>query len=189
MVKNVKKLISLFLVIICGGLVYYIVDVIKTKNTEYELISGIDSRVIEKLQTIREMEKAYFAVNNKFTDNWDTLKLFVQTGQFIITDRKEEIISRAYGGDSVVVTIDTLGTASVKDSLFNGVNKPDLNEFYLSPETKEPFLVTVSQMGNESYIEVKDAKPLNPDRKKGGKLKPLKFGSISESTLRGNWEK
>lgn len=189
MINKVKKIVSVFLILIAIGLGIYITNVIKDKNTEYELISGIDERVIVKLRTIREIENAFFAVNNRFTDNWDTLGTFVDKGQFVITDRNERIVVRPYGGDSIVVTIDTLGVVLVKDSLFNTTSLPDLKTFYLSPESNTPFTVSTLEMKGDHFIEVVDSEPLNPDRKKGGKLKPLKFGSLSESTLRGNWEK
>ena len=185
---RLKLILSLALTVICVGLGFFVVKTIENKNTEYLLISGIDNRVIQKLRTIRKMESTYFSVNSEFCDNWDSLRAFAEQGQFVITDRKEEILVRPYGGDSIVVVIDTLGYVSVNDSLFSE-NEFDTSNFYLLPETNEPFSITKVDMGNDHFIEVRDPNPLNPDRKKGGKLKALKFGSTSEYTLKGNWEK
>src|SRR5699024_7239891 len=68
---------------------------------------------------------AFKEVNGYYADNFDSLVRFVDTGEYVITQRRDtsfldEEYKKNYGVDKYIndVIIDTLGHASVKDSLF-----------------------------------------------------------------------
>lgn len=180
--------ISFFLLSVLIAIVLYVR--IKEKNDEKRYIAEVERQVIDKLTIIRRAEVAYFSINNTYTDNWDSLKVFLNEANFYITNRTEDIIARPYGGDSVVVSYDTLRVVSVKDSLFS----KDYPNFDISTIGKLPhkdtlFNVYAAIFEEGAVIEVEDSKPVNPMRQEGGIYKPLKFGSQSAPTTKGNWEK
>ena len=84
------------------------------------------AKVINNLKDIRKAEIAYKTVNGKYTADWNQLISFIETGEYTITQRKDSSIidvelTKQFGGVEMrkdIVIIDTIGTASVKDSLF-----------------------------------------------------------------------
>lgn len=85
-------------------------------------IEAGESEIIDQLKLIRECEIVYQEVNGRFTSDWDKLLSFIDTGEYYITQRREEIITLSYGADSVVVHIDTLGSVPVKDRILKQYN-------------------------------------------------------------------
>lgn len=103
--------------------VYAPIQFNKVKTKRYQ-------KVIESLKTIREAQLAHRQVTGKFSDNFDKLITFVDTAEYIITQRRDTSVkdiaqSKLFGidipKDSVIV--DTLGFVSVKDSLFKNSNR------------------------------------------------------------------
>ena len=83
------------------------------------------SAVIEKLKDIRDAQVAYRTVNGEFAKDFETLISFIDTGVYTITQQKDSSFmryNRVYRIDMQVdtVVVDTLGTVTVKDSLFKG---------------------------------------------------------------------
>ena len=112
------RIISIVLLVIALGLAYYFVSRIKFAIDEEERIELSEALVIDKLKFIREAEIAYQEINSRYTDNWDSLISFVKYGQYPITQKTETIIEKPYGGDSIIVHIDTLEIISVKEYIF-----------------------------------------------------------------------
>jgi len=88
----------------------------KVKNERYQ-------KVIERLKDIRNAQVAYKSVNGIYSDNFDSLVNFIETGQFTIIEKRDSSYmqyDRVYRIDMLreVVVVDTLGFVSVKDSLF-----------------------------------------------------------------------
>lgn len=88
------------------------------------------AEVIKNLIDIRNAEMAHRQVTGQFTDNWDSLIKFIEEGEFTITQRrdsrvKDAVMSKQFGIDYFkdIVVIDTLGTVSVKDSLFKNSDR------------------------------------------------------------------
>lgn len=78
---------------------------------------------IGNLIDVRKSEIAYKSVNGKFTNNWDKLVEFVDSGKFTLISRKDTsymAYDKVYRMDMLKeeIIIDTLGFVSVKDSLF-----------------------------------------------------------------------
>lgn len=86
------------------------------------------AKVISSLEDIRDAQLAHRTVTGKFADKFENLIKFIDTAEFTITQRKDSTVideeaNRRFGLNSMtkeIVVIDTLGTASVKDSLFKG---------------------------------------------------------------------
>ena len=93
----------------------------KVKNERYQ-------KVIERLKDIRNAQVAYKSVNGIYSDNFDSLVNFIETGQFTIIEKRDSSYmqyDRVYRIDMLreVIVVDTLGFVSVKDSLFKNDNR------------------------------------------------------------------
>lgn len=195
---NITRILTIFTFVVAIGLAYFLFSRIKFAIDEEKRIVSSEQAVIKKLSLIREAEIAFISVNGNYTNNWDTLAHFMDNGIFYITQKSEEIITLAYGADSIVVHIDTLGTVSVFDSMFNAVKYPNLNlsrlKYIPGTENKEFDLFTdeITKGGVKvDVIEVRDTAPVNPVRKESNEArnkKPLRFGSRTDVTTAGNWE-
>ena len=85
-------------------------------------------KVIDKLKDIRNAQLAYKSVNGSYANNFDGLIKFIDTAQYTLTQKRDSSYlqyDRVYRIDMLreVVVIDTLGFASVKDSLFGNSNR------------------------------------------------------------------
>ena len=107
---------ALFVVAILLGI--YLVSSIKTTIIERESIADIELQVIEKLKIIREAQIVFQEVNKRYTNDWDSLIMFIETAEYPIIERIETIIPLSYGQDSIVVEFDTIGYIPVKDRIF-----------------------------------------------------------------------
>lgn len=86
--------------------------------------------VIEKLEDIRISEIAFKDVNGYYAEDFEELVKFIDTGQFVLTQTRDtsyldEEYKKIYGTDKYVpdIIVDTLGYASVKDSLFRDTDR------------------------------------------------------------------
>ena len=189
---NLTKVLTIVFVLIAVGIGYYLINSIISTVEEEERIARIENRVIEKLQFIRDAQLAYKDVNGQFTSDWDKLISFIDSGDFYLTERSETIIPREYGGDSVVINVDTLGTIPVYDSLYSDIENFKLENLPFKPGTKNKFEIFADKIIKGSVqvdvFEVKDPDPINPKRRKDDNDKALRVGSRSEVTTAGNWE-
>lgn len=190
------RILSIALFIVALGLAYYLFDSIKFKIDEEERITKIEERIIEKLKMIRDAEIAYQAVNGRYTSDWDKLMAFVDTGSLYNISRQERVIMLDYGADSTVVTYDTLGTVSVRDSIFNANRYPnfELDRLpYIPGGEGEKFELYADQLikgtgATVNVFEAKDVVVVNPMRRTENSVGPLRVGSRTEATTQGNWE-
>jgi len=88
------------------------------------------AKVIENLKDIRDAEVAHKAVTGKYNGDWNSLVKFIDTARYTLTQRRDSTIidielSKQFGVDMTkeIVIIDTLGTASVKDSIFKNSDR------------------------------------------------------------------
>lgn len=112
------RIFSIITLVIALVLAYFLVSNIKFAIDEEKRITKSEAVVIDKLMLIREAEKAYQEVNNRYTNNWDSLINFIEHGKYYVTKRSEQIIELAYGADSIVVTIDTIDVLPAKEYIF-----------------------------------------------------------------------
>lgn len=189
---NVTKIISIITFVIAIALGFYLFKSIQSTILEAKKIEKEETRVINKLKLIRKAMTAYQKVNGQYTSDWDKLVHFVDSGKFYVIERKEQIIQRQYGGDSVIVHLDTLGSVPVKDSLFSNYSYAQLAKLPYKPNSDTKFNIYANKITKAGVdvdvFEVEDPDPINPARQKGGKKKPLKIGSKNEVTTAGNWE-
>ena len=195
---NVTRILTIFFFVAAIGLAYFLFSRIKFAIDEEQRIIASEQMVINKLTLVREAQIAYYSVHGDYAGHWDTLANFMQTGIFYLTQKSEEIITLAYGADSIIVHIDTLGTVSVYDSMFSENKYPSLNFNTLKsiPGTDnkefELFVDEITKGGvSVDVVEVRDTAPVNPNRKESNEARnkqPLRFGSRTDVTTAGNWE-
>lgn len=125
--KLVIQLVLWIVIIFLGYLVfnsiYEPIQFNKVKEARY-------AKVIENLKDIRRAQMAHRQVTGTFAGEWDNLVSFIDTAQFTLTQRRDttyldEEYRETYGVDRLIddVVIDTLGYASVKDSLFRNSDR------------------------------------------------------------------
>ena len=123
--RKIITYVLYFLSIILVFLIYNSIDAPiefnKVKNERYQ-------KVIERLKDIRNAQVAFKSVNGIYSDNFDSLVNFIETGQFTIIEKRDSSYmqyDRVYRIDMLreVIVVDTLGFVSVKDSLFKNDNR------------------------------------------------------------------
>ena len=85
------------------------------------------AKVINRLKDIRKAQIAHKDVNGVFSNNFDSLIKFIDEGIFTLIEKRDSSYleyDRTYRIDMLreVIVVDTLGTVSVKDSLFGDSN-------------------------------------------------------------------
>ncbi len=193
------RILSIVFFFVAIGLAAYLVWSIRFSISENKRIASMEDAIISQLMMIREAEIAYASVNGKYTSDWDKLLSFIDSGRFYITERTEQVFQLSYGADSISITIDTLGTVPVKDSLFTPAKWPNFELDRLAvvpgvePEIKfNLWADRITKGGVEvNVIEVINPRPVDPNRDEDSEYntrKPLRFGSRTSVTTAGNWE-
>jgi len=125
--KLVIQLLLWIVIIFLGYLVFNAVyDPIqfnKVKEKRY-------AKVIERLVDIRNAQLAHQTVTGRYEKDFDKLIRFIDTAEFVLTQRRDTTYldaeyRKTYGVDRYKddIVIDTLGTASVKDSIFKNSDR------------------------------------------------------------------
>lgn len=158
-------------------------------------VALIEAATIEKLQMLRDAQLAFQASNGKYSDNWNDLKKFIQTGQIWIVQRTETTKLLEYGKEEITVSFDTLGSVTVMDSLFNERKVPNFNLETLATvpgSGGKQFEFFADKIERNSYkidvFEIRDPAPVNPERKLNNNEKALKVGSRTDASTEGNWK-
>ena len=270
---NLTKILTAVFFLVSGLLFYLLYDGIDSVVASRELITKQENQLQERLKLIREAEIVFQERNGRYTANWDSLADFIENGRVPILNRWEEIKPKAYGGEEVILHVDTVKWISAKDRIFKKnytMNAPEDGIFegfdkgvslggrvlkgmhaykmQASDRSVEPIFiedgnieslaalnpgdkvskgsnlinfwdyqfdinVDIRKIGEIPYmpgqlleifvgkvdknglmvdvIEVKDPKPVNPDRKESNDIKtkkPLRFGSRLDAATSGNWE-
>lgn len=129
---NLTKILTYVLLAVSLYLAYFLYNSVEKTIDDKESIARKEAAVIERLKLIREAEIVFHEVNRRYTTNWDSLGAFIENGKVPIIQRREEIKQKAYGGEEVIVHIDTLGFVSAKDRIFKknySVNASDNGVF------------------------------------------------------------
>lgn len=123
-----KTVIQIVLWIVCIGLGYLIYQSV-TGPIEFNKVKQERfAQVIAKLKDIRNAQEAYKTVNKRYAKDFNSLIKFIDTGMYTITQQRDSSymeFDKTYQIDLLkeVKIIDTLGTVSVKDSLFKSDNR------------------------------------------------------------------
>lgn len=117
-IQLVLWVVIIFLGYLVFNAVYDPVKFNKVKERRY-------AQVIERLQDIRAAQIAHQEVTGTYAKDFTSLISFLDTAEYVITQRRDTTVldeeyRRTYNVDQYVdrVIIDTLGYASVRDSLF-----------------------------------------------------------------------
>ena len=94
---NLTKILSVAFFLISLGLAWYLYDSINDTIEFKEAIVTTEKQITDKLEVIREAEKAFLEQHGRYTSNWDSLINFIETGRVPITLRKEKITQLSYG--------------------------------------------------------------------------------------------
>jgi len=176
----------------------------QVKNERYK-------KVIDKLKDIRIAQIAHKDVNGEFANNFDSLVKFIDEGIYTLIEKRDSSYlqyDRTYRIDMLheVVVIDTLGTVSVKDSLF-GTSDRYKNMAYIPIKGVEDktFQIKSAIINKNNYrvhvFEVKVSKEIilfdqNKDLLKqenktvsvdGVNGPEIVLGSLSNVSTSGNW--
>ncbi len=123
-----KIVIQLVLWAVIGFLGYLVFNSINGPVKFNKLKKARYAKVIESLKDIRQAELAYKTVTGKFEKDPAILIAFIDTAKFTLTQRRDssfirfnKVLKIDEPRDTVVV--DTLGYASIKDSLFKGTDR------------------------------------------------------------------
>jgi hypothetical protein len=114
----INKILTVVLLAISIGMFGYLYNNIDTVIKDKEALQAKEAAVTNALKLIREAEIVYLNVHGKYTGSWDTLRNFIKNGRVPILDRHETITQKAYGGEEVKITIDTLGYTPAFERIF-----------------------------------------------------------------------
>lgn len=175
---NLTKILTFVLIGISVYLGYYLYSGVQKTIDDRKMIEKKEAAVIEKLKMIREAEIVFQAVNGRYTSNWDSLLNFVKNGQVAIVERREELIQKEYGGEEVIVHIDTLGFTSARERIFKqtfNVNAAD-NGIFMGYKVKMGDRAVKNQRGYALKVGDKISEPPFIENGFISSLAPLKVG-------------
>lgn len=169
--------------------------------------------IVEKMKDIRDVELAHREIIGNYVGNFDDMIKFIDTAEYVITQRRDttyldEEYLKTYGVDEYIqdVVIDTLGFASVKDSIF-GKSDRYKQIMYIPHTDKKTFEIDagyIEEDGNKIPVfEVSASKDLilaDQDRDlviqekqiksvDGVDGDAIKVGSMKQANTNGNWPK
>lgn len=169
--------------------------------------------VVEKMKNIRDVELAHREINGEYVGNFEDMIKFIDTAEYVITQRKDttyldEEYRKTYGVDQYIedIVIDTLGFASVKDSIF-GTSERYRKIMYIPHTDKKEFEIEAGYLEEDGdsipVFEVRASKDLiladqNKDlvvQEKQTKSvdgvdgSAIKVGSMKQINTSGNWPK
>jgi len=169
------------------------------------------AKVIDNLKDVRDAQVAHKTVTGKYNGDWNSLVKFIDTAKYTLTQRRDSTImdielSKQFGIDMFkdIVIIDTLGTASVKDSIFKNsdryktmMNIPgaDNAKFTLKAgeieKGKSMLAVFEAKMEKKlvladqpAYLVFEESETVAVDGVNGANIS---VGSMEEISTNGNW--
>jgi hypothetical protein len=192
---TVTRILSVVFLLAALGLGFMLYRSVDDVMQEEKRIAAIESRIIEKLQMLRDAQIAYIASEGEYAGSWDELREFIAEGKIWIVQRTETTRLLEYGKEETEVSIDTLGSVPVIDSLFNERRYPNFNLETLNivpgpaGNSFEFFADKIERSQREiGVFEIRDPAPINPRRRANNNEKALRVGSRTDSSTSGNWE-
>ena len=206
-----KKGVLAFLWILIIFLSYKIYDSINGPIEFNEIKNKRYAKVINRLKIIRKAQIAHKDVKGIFSNNFDSLVKFIDEGIFTLIEKKDSSYleyDRIYRIDMLkeVIVIDTLGTVSVKDSLFKeSIEYKNMAFIPVNGVEDSVFKIKAMIIDKNGYkvpvFEVKVAKNIvlfdqNKDLLKqenetisvdGVNGPEIILGSLSNVSINGNW--
>lgn len=193
---NLSKILSVVFFFVAAFFGYLLWKGIDDVVEERKRIALMEAATIEKLEMLREAQIAYQASNGKYASTWDSLRTFIENGTIWMVQRTETTKLLDYGAEEIKIAVDTLGSVSVMDSLFNERKYPEFNINLLSVvpgsggKQFEFFADKIEKTGGYlvNVFEIRDPSPINPARRVNNMEKALKVGSRTDASTEGNWK-
>lgn len=210
-----KKIIQPILIILILVLGYLVVESIMRPIRFQRLVTERENAAISKLIEIRDAQKAYKDVYKRFTGSFDTLEMFLKNDSFTVTKAigtipesyLEELGLEKAREKALAEKLIVRETSrrQVMDSMFGGNFAVDSMRFVpftrgVEFEIKSNQILTSSNL----MVQVVEVKTYYDDLLKGLNeqlivnykdqritltgFPGIKFGSLDEGTLSGNWE-
>jgi len=192
--------LKVVLVVVALGLSYWLYEIIQAPiRFENQKMRRMEV-VKEKLIAIRTAQAAFKEVNGEFAPSFERLTAFVDTGTFTLLQRRDSsyrYFNELYQQEDIkdTIVIDTLGYASIKDSLFRAFDLETMHtipfsngkdfEMDAGKIVKEGGLVVqvfMAMAPKELYLRGLDRTLIQTN------AKDLQVGSMTEATLNGNWQ-
>lgn len=200
--SKVSLLIKIILVGVVAALGYWLYSIIQEPIQYEELKSKRYALIQEKLENIREAQKAYKDENGIFAKDFQTLISFIDTGKITIKERKDssfmrydKIYQQDMNVDTVIVKV--IGFQNVKEKLFGEeFNAADL-ETVPEVEGEKIQLDATKITVKDAIVNVFEAKADDTQIFKDVLDKYSQFidkehavivGSLTEPSLSGNWK-
>jgi hypothetical protein len=206
-----KAGIQSFLWILCIFFTYKIYDSINGPIAFNKIKTERYTEVISKLKDIGNAQAAHKDILGYYSDNFDSLVAFIDSAQYTLTQKRDSSFlefDKVYRIDMLreVIVVDTLGFASVKDSLFKDSERFK-NMMFIPVKGQEDvrFTLKTDILDNNGYrlpvFEVKVSKDIIlHDQDKylvalekevvsvdGVNGPEITLGSLSEVSTSGNW--
>ncbi len=198
-VSRVLKIVLLLAIIFLG---YFLYEIIQEPIRFEKIKTERYTKIKERLEQIRDVQKTYRSEFNYFAKDMNTLIAFVDTGRESIIERKDssfmyynETFQKEMSKDTTMVRV--LGYKSVKESLFG-------SDFDAQSLRYIPYTDNAEIEMEAGKIEVHDLViPVFEARAPNTKIfadimkeydqyidnsYALKVGSMTEATLNGNWK-
>lgn len=115
---SLNKILTAVFFVISGVLFYFLYNGIDSVVEKRALIQEQENQLIERFKLIREAQIVFQEQNGRYTANWDSLADFIENGKVPILNRREEIKQKPYGGEEVILHVDTVKFISVRDRIF-----------------------------------------------------------------------
>ena len=156
--------------------------------------------VIQRLKEVRKAQIAFKEVNNFYASSFDELIPLLDTGVFTIVQRRDEELkfyNKVYREYQLKDTtyIDTLGFASIKDSVFGSEFNLEKLRFIPHTDGSELQLRANKIKSGSLTVQVFEAKATKEEYLKGldkdlikNTAKDLQVGSMTSAKINGNWE-
>jgi len=210
-----KKVIQFILIVLIVVLGYLVIESIMRPIRFQRLVSEREDAAISKLVEIRDAQKAYKDVYKRFTGSFDTLEMFLKNDSFTVIKAIGTIpesyleefgleMAREKALKEKLIVRES-SRRQVMDSLFGGTFPVDSMRFVPFTEGVE-FDIKSDQILTSSnlMVQVVEVKTYYDDLLEGLNeqlivnykdqritltgFPGIKFGSLDEGTLSGNWE-
>ena len=156
--------------------------------------------VIERLKDVRKAQIAFKEVNRFYAQSFNELIPFVDSEKFTIVQRRDEELkyyNKVYREYQLKDTtyVDTLGYASIKDSIFGADYNLEKLRFIPHTENVELKLRAGKIKSGKLNVHVFEARALKEEYLVGldedlvkNAAKDLVVGSMTSAKINGNWE-
>ena len=209
---KMKKVLVIVLWVAALAIGYFIRESVNAPVAFEKLKKERYQEAINRLKVIKKAQEAYKGVYDNYTSDYGKLISCIEKDFFTVTTQRDSSFLRydeAYGVDREVdtVVIDTLGTVSVKDSMFKNI--ADYKEMSFVPGAEDSkaqfkleakkievgaikvpvFKASVSKevllYDQDEAMVKKELNIVKDDREVDGK--EISVGSLTKVSTTGNW--